>query len=74
MKHRSRIAITEWVKEEATLKFHDSLDILLSQNEAKKLLAGLDFYSAQEIKGYSLAGITQWYIIFERRRPSSPDG
>lgn len=68
MKPESRIAITEWVKEDrAALKFHDTLDILLSQDEAKKLLAGVGYYPIQEIRGHTLAGISQWYIIFERR-------
>jgi ubiquinone/menaquinone biosynthesis C-methylase UbiE len=68
MKPKSRIAITEWVKEDqAALKFHDTLDILLSQDEAKKLLADVGFYPMKEIDGHSLAGISQWYIIFERR-------
>ena len=68
LKPEARIGITEWVKEdEAALKFHDSLEILLSQAETKKLLADVGFYSVQEIHGYSLAGIKQWYIIFERR-------
>ena len=35
----SRIAITEWVKtDEAALKWHDDLEILLSREEAKELL------------------------------------
>ena len=68
MKPKSRIAITEWVKEdEAALKFHDSLDILISQAEAKALLEEVGFYPVKEITGYRLAGIRQWYIIFERR-------
>jgi len=68
MKPKSRIAITEYVKtDKAALKYHDTLDILLSQDEAKKLFADVGFYPAQEIEGWALEGISQWYIIYERR-------
>jgi SAM-dependent methyltransferase len=68
MKPESRIAITEWVKtDEAALKWHDDLEILLSRAEAKELLAGVGFHPIEEHEGFSLAGIQQWYMVFERR-------
>ncbi|MFQ5792065.1 MAG: class I SAM-dependent methyltransferase [Acidobacteriota bacterium] len=71
MKPKSRIAITDWVKSDRNaLKYHDDLEILLSRDEVKKLLAAVGFYPVQDIDGYSLSGIKQWYLIFERRAGS----
>lgn len=64
----SRIAIVDWAKDDrAALKFHDTLDILLSQEEAKRLLADVGFRPVREVPGFSLQGIRQWYLVFERR-------
>ena len=68
MKPKSRIALMEWDKNDpAGLKFHDSPDVMLSQEEAAKLMAEVDFYPIQEIEGFSLKGIREWYVIYERR-------
>lgn len=67
MKPTGRIAITDWVKTDRNaLNFHDTLDILLGEEEAKQLLAAVGFQPMQEIEGFSLSGIKQWYIIFAR--------
>lgn len=67
LKSTARIAIIDWAKDDpAALKFHDTLDILVSQDEAKKMLASLGFRVAKEIGGFSLSGIRQWYLIFAR--------
>jgi ubiquinone/menaquinone biosynthesis C-methylase UbiE len=68
MKPKSRIALTEWDKNDpAGLKFHDSPDVMLSQEEAAELFAAVGFYPIKELEGFSLKGIRQWYIIYERR-------
>lgn len=68
LKPASRIAIVDWAKDDrAALKFHDTLDILVSQEEATRLLTGVGFRPIQEVPGFSLQGIRQWYLVFERR-------
>jgi len=69
MKPDSRIAITEYdPNDPAALRYHESLDILMSQQEARELFAKFGFYQLQEIQGWSLEGIKQWYIIFQRKQ------
>ncbi len=68
LKPASRIAIVDWAKDDpAALKFHDTLDMLVSQEEAQRLLAAVGFRPVQEVPGFSLQGIRQWYLLFARR-------
>ncbi len=70
LKPTARIAIIDWAKDDpAALKFHDTLDILLSPDEAARLMAGVGFRPVLEVPGFSLQGIRQWYLVFERRSP-----
>lgn len=73
MKPDSRIALTEWDKyDPAALKFHDSADELLSPEQADALLSKVGFYPVRHLDGFSLKGIRQWYIIYERRGSNAP--
>ena len=66
IKPQKRIAITDSAKTDpAALKSDDDLEILLSEDEAKELLASVGFRPAEAIDGYTLAGIEQWYINFD---------
>lgn len=67
LKPDARIAIVDWAKDDpAALKFHDSLDILVSEEEATRLLAAVGFRPRRRVPGFTLRGIRQWYLIFER--------
>jgi SAM-dependent methyltransferase len=70
LKPTARIAIVDWAKDDpAALKFHETLDILVSPEEATRLLAGVGFRPMLAVPGFSLQGIRQWYLVFERRSP-----
>lgn len=67
LKPGARIAIVDWAKDDpAALKFHDALDILVSEDEAAALLAAVGFHPRQRVPGWTLHGIRQWYVIFQR--------
>lgn len=67
LKPTGRIAIIDWVKSDHNaLKFHEDLEILISKDEAKQMLAAIGFYPVAEFDHFSLSGIKQWYVIFAR--------